>query len=98
LLSLDAAIALARQQNRTLQAARLDVDSAAQELTAFRTQRRPLFDVKVASGTLVAPLSFRFATGVFGTFPSTGPIPPADVTITTNPRISTVVFGASHCP
>jgi outer membrane protein TolC len=93
-LSLDSAVALARQQNRPLQATRLDVDSANLEIMAFRTQRRPLFDVKVASGTLVAPLSFRFATGVFGTLPTTGPIPPTDVTITTNPRLSTVVFAS----
>ena len=94
LLPLEQAVALARQQNRPLQAARLDVDSATHEIEAFRSQRKPLFDVKVASGTLVAPLSFRFAEGVFGTLPSTGPIPPSDVTITTNPRLSTVVFAS----
>ena len=93
-LPLDQAIALARQQNRPLQAARLDVDSATHEIATFRAQRRPLFDVKVATGTLVAPLSFRFAEGVFGTLPTTGPIPPQDVTITTNPRLSTVVFAS----
>ena len=93
-LSLDAAVALARQQNRPLQAARLDVDSAAREVETFRAQRKPIFDVKVATGTLVAPLSFRFAEGVFGTLPATGPIPPVDTTITTNPRLSTVVFAS----
>lgn len=93
-LALDRAIALARQQNRPLQAARLDVDSATREIETFRAQRKPLFDVKVGTGTLVAPLSFRFAEGVFGTLPATGPIPPSDVTITTNPRISTVVFAS----
>ena len=93
-LPLDQAIALARQQNRPLQAARLDVESATNEIAAFRAQRKPLFDVKVATGTLVAPLSFRFAEGVFGTLPTTGPIPPQNVTITTNPRLSTVVFAS----
>lgn len=94
LLTLDQAVALARQQNRPLQVARLDVDSATHEIEMFRAQRKPLFDVKVGTGTLVAPLSFRFAEGVFGTLPTTGPIPPSDVTITTNPRLSTVVFAS----
>ena len=93
-LSLAQAVAIARQQNRPLQAARLDVDSAALEVETFRAQRKPLFDVKVGTGTLLAPLSFRFAEGVFGTLPTTGPIPPADMTITTNPRLSTVIFAS----
>jgi outer membrane protein TolC len=93
-LPLEQAVALARQQNRPLQAARLDVASATHEIETFRAQRKPLFDVKVGTGTVVAPLSFRFAEGVFGTLPSTGPIPPTDVTITTNPRLSTVVFAS----
>ncbi len=93
-LTLDEAVALARRQNRPLQAARLDVDSAAHEVAIFRAQKKPLFDVKVGTGTLVAPMSFRFAEGVFGTLPTTGPIPPSDVTITTNPRLSTVVFAS----
>ncbi len=93
-LPLEQAVALARQQNRPLQAARLDVESATHEIETFRAQRKPLFDVKVGTGTVVAPLSFRFAEGVFGTLPSTGPIPPSDVTITTNPRLSTVVFAS----
>ena len=93
-LLLDQAVAMARQQNRSLQVTRLDVDSATHEIETFRAQRKPLFDVKVASGTLVAPMSFRFAQGVFGTLPTTGPIPPQDTTITTNPRLSTVVFAS----
>jgi len=93
-LPLEQAVAIARQQNRPLQAARLDVESATHEIETFRAQRKPLVDVKVGAGTLVAPLSFRFAEGVFGTLPTTGPIPPSDVTITTNPRLSTVVFAS----
>lgn len=93
-LSLDAALALGRQQNRSLQAERLDAGKADQALAAFRTQRRPLFDVKVVSGSLVAPLSFRFPAGVFGTFPVIGGVPPADTTITTNPRLTTAVVAS----
>jgi outer membrane protein TolC len=98
LLSLDAAVTLARQQNRALHAERLELDKADQEVIAFRTQRRPLFDVKVLSGSLVAPLSFRFPEGVFGSFPVIGGVPPSDTTITTNPRLTTVVVGTVMQP
>lgn len=98
LLSLDAAVALARQQNRPLQAERLGADKADQALAAFRTQRRPLFDVKVVSGSLAAPLSFRFPAGIFGTFPVIGGVPPEDTTITTNPRLTTVVVASVMQP
>lgn len=94
LLSLEAAVRGAEQQNRVLQARRLDVDKATQQLAAVRTQRRPLFDVKMTTGSLVTPLDFRFATGAFGVFPSTGPIPFQDTTVRTNPRLTTFVFAS----
>lgn len=92
LLTLDAALTLAQQQNRVLKAERLGADKADQQLAAFRTQKRPLFDVRVTSGSLLAPLDFRFPAGAFGVFPTTGPIPPAQTTITTNPGLTAVVF------
>lgn len=93
-LPLETAVAEALQQNRPLQAERLGVNRASEELAAFRTKRMPLFDVTVRGGTLIAPLSFRFATGVFGTFPGIGPVPPANTTIDTNPRLTSVVVAS----
>jgi outer membrane protein TolC len=90
-LPLDVAVATALGQNREVQIDRLEVDRAAQDLAAARTRRRPMFDVMVLGGSLVAPLSFRFPEGVFGTFAPIGPVPPADTTITTNPRLTSVV-------
>jgi outer membrane protein TolC len=98
LVTLDAAIALARQQNRPLQAERLGANKADQELAAFRTQRRPLFDVKVVAGSLVAPLSFNFPAGIFGTFPGIGAVPPTDTSITTNPRLTTTLIASVMQP
>jgi outer membrane protein TolC len=92
LLTLEAAIELARQHNRPLMAERLEGDKAAQQLAAFRTQMKPRFDVRVTSGTLLFPMNFQFPLGSFGVFPATGPIPPADTVIASNPRLSTVTF------
>jgi outer membrane protein TolC len=92
MLTLDAAINHARQNNRPLVAERLEVDKAAQRLAAFRTHKKPLFDVRVTSGTLLMPMNFTFPVGSFGVFPTTGPIPPADAVVTSNPRLNSVVF------
>ena len=92
LLTLDAALTLATQQNRVLKAERLGADKAEQQLAAFRTQKRPLFDVRATTGSLLAPLDFRFPAGAFGVFPTTGPIPPAQATITSRPALSAVIF------
>lgn len=97
-LTLDEAVSLARRQNRPLQAQRLGVERAAQQLVAFRAQKKPLFDVKAATGSLVAPLTFRFPTGAFGLFPSIGPVPPAEAAITTNPQLTAVVFASVTQP
>jgi hypothetical protein len=72
ILTLDAAIDYARQHNRPLLADRIEVDKAAQRLAAFRTQKKPLFDVRVTSGTLLFPMNFQFPVGSFGVFPTTG--------------------------
>jgi outer membrane protein TolC len=94
LLSLDSAVALARERNRPLQIVRAEVERARQQLTGYRTRKLPLFDVKIAAGSLVAPLDFRFAAGVFGVSPALGSIPKDDTTITTGPRASAIVFGS----
>lgn len=90
-LTLDDAVAQAMEHNRPARIARLDVDKAENDLRAIRTRRLPNFDVKAISGTLTAPLDFTFKTGVFGTFPQIGPVPGADTTIRTDPRLSTIV-------
>jgi outer membrane protein TolC len=94
ILSLDAAIAGARQQNRVLQARRLEVAKTTQQLASVRSLRRPVFNVKMTTGSLVAPLDFRFGAGSFGVFPSTGPIPFEDTTVTTKPHLSTFLLAS----
>ena len=97
-LTIEEAVAAAQARNRPLAAARHEIAKAGSDLAAMRTNRRPKLDVTAISGTLVSPLTFSFATGVFGTFPSTGPVPGQDTRISTNPRFSTVVFARGVQP
>lgn len=98
ILLLPDAVAMARAQNRPLQAIRLDVEKAALDAAAFRTKRRPVFDVSGRNGTLLAPFDFIFPAGTFGVFPSTGPIPPEDATVRNLPGLKAVVFASVTQP
>ena len=91
-LPLSTAITLAREQNRALQAVRLDVTKAEQDAAALRTRLRPNFDVTVLSGALLGALDFEFKAGALGAFPATGPIPSIDTRISTSPQFHGVVL------
>lgn len=98
LLTLNAAIALARENNTGLRAQRLEADKRREQVIAFRSQRRPVFDLKVVSGTLLAPFSFRFPQGSLGASASVGQIPPEPATITTRPGVSAIVYASITQP
>ena len=80
-LSLDGALELAVENNRQLQAARLEVDKAAENVAVARLRRLPVFETEVTSSQLLTPVGFSFPRGAFGEFASTGPIPATDTTV-----------------
>jgi outer membrane protein TolC len=80
-LSLDRAIRLAADDNRQLQAARLQVRKADTDMAAARTRRMPMFDAEVTASQLLTPVDFAFPRGAFGDFPGTGPISAADTAV-----------------
>src|SRR5262245_22908565 len=82
-LSLDAAIRMAVEHNRSLESARLQVAKAEEELAAAKTRRLPAFDVTLFASQLLTRVDFPFPQGAFGAFPGTGPIPATDTTVTT---------------
>lgn len=85
-LSLDAAVAMALEHNRSMQNARLEVEKADDAVRAARTQRLPTIDVNVMATELLTPVEFTFPRGAFGDFPATGPIPSAEAIISTPRR------------
>lgn len=87
-LTLDAAVRLAFENNRSLAAARLQVEKATEELLADKTRRLPSFKSTVSASQLLTPVNFSFPAGAFGTFPGTGPIPASDTNITTPRNIN----------
>lgn len=71
-LSLDEAVALALQHNRSLESAD-QVAKAEEDLAIARTWRLPKFSVEAQAAQLLRPVDVRFSQGAFGTFPTIGP-------------------------
>jgi outer membrane protein TolC len=93
-LSLDEAIAIAVDQNRTLANATLAAEDADHDVASARTRLLPSFKVETQFSQLLTPVDITFARGAFGDFPATGPVPSTDTTLTT-PRKLTTVLNAS---
>ena len=82
-LSLDEAVALAMQNNRTLQNAELQATKAQEDIDTARSRRYPQFKFEAQAAQLLRPVEVNFDQGAFGTYPGIGPIPGTDTTITT---------------
>jgi outer membrane protein TolC len=97
-LTLDEAAQMALANSRLVKIAQLDVRKAVEDAAALKTRRRPNFDVKVLSGSLLGPLKLTFEPGSIGTFPSTGPIPARQTQVGSNPRLVTLVYATVAQP
>ena len=92
-LSLDAAVRMAVENNRSLQAARLQIEKADEDLAVARTRRLPAFETTAQSSMLLSPVKFSFPQGAFGDYPGTGPIPATDTTVE-SPRQPTFMLSS----
>ena len=97
-LTLDQAIALALRNNRLVSNAALDVEKSRIDLSIMRTRRLPIFDMSLYASQLLTPVSFEFKEGVFGTFPSIGPVPGRDTKIVTPRRPNELVLANATQP
>ena len=88
-LTLEEAVALALKQNRLVKNASLGVEKMGDQISSTKTLRLPQFQVSVTPAYSVLPIDLTFPAGAFGNFPTTGPIPPTDTTLRTNPQYST---------
>ena len=85
LLTLEDAMRLALDHNRSIERAALGARSAEDSITAAKTQRLPVFKFSSTTGILLTQPTITFEKGAFGSYPGIGPIPGTDTTIT-SPR------------
>jgi outer membrane protein TolC len=88
-LTLEEAVALALKQNRHVKNAALDVEKVGDQIASTKTLRLPQFQVSVTPAYSLIPIDVTFPAGAFGNSSTTGPIPPTDTTLRTNPQYST---------
>lgn len=87
LLTLDAAVAEAQQNNRQIKISNQSVLLANDEILAAKTQRYPQFNVQLTGSGLLTAVHVDVPKGVFGLV-GTSPVPTENSVITTNPKFS----------
>jgi len=86
-LTLSQALDLARQHNRQIMIAGLEVKAAQQRTAAAKTGLLPHITIQGLAGRLVEPVKTHFPAGIFGTVNGT-PVPTHDANVTTGDRFS----------
>jgi outer membrane protein TolC len=97
-LSLEEAIALGLENNRTVANAALQVEKADHDTANARSYRLPSFKVETQGSQLLKPIDVSFDRGVFGEFPGIGPVPATDTIIRTPARLNFLVTAEAQQP
>jgi outer membrane protein TolC len=98
ILTLDRAIDVALRNNRSGQNARLEAGKADDRTAAARTHLLPGFKLTAGISQPLTAFDTTFEKGVFGTFPTTGPIPNEDTVIRSSTKPTALIVGQLSQP
>ena len=90
-MTLEQAISLALENNRTVKNAHLDVDKAQAQVAVNKTHRLPSFNSYVLGSRQLSHIDLKFERGALGTLDGT-PIPTEDTTIRSPGRFSALII------
>src|SRR5262249_46348874 len=82
-LTLDRAIELAIEHNRSLQNSGHEIEKAQDRVNATRTRQYPNMNLYVLGSQQLTSFNFTLEKGVLGNYPGTGPLPAEDVHLST---------------
>src|SRR5689334_4807275 len=91
-LTLDNAIKLAIENNRSAKNARIEVEKQTDNLATAKTHRLPTFKLDSLVSQPLSTFDTHFDKGVFGTYPGIGPVPFEDTTITSSTKPTAVTL------
>jgi outer membrane protein TolC len=97
-LTLNDAVALAVKENRNVQISALDVAKAGEATEATKTARLPQFNAYILGGESLTPIDFTIPRGALGVYPSTGPIPAQNATISTPQNFNALIYASAAQP
>lgn len=98
ILTLDKAIELGLENNRSTKNARLEAAKSDDHLAATRTRLYPGFKLSGGVSKPLTTFDTTFEKGVFGTFPGTGPIPNEDTVITSSTKPNAAIVAQLSQP
>ena len=85
-LTLNRAISLALENNRSAKNAKLEVEKAGDKVAQLRTRRLPSLKLTSLVSQPLSTFETRFEKGVFGTYPGIGPVPAETTFITSSTK------------
>jgi outer membrane protein len=97
-LTLNDAVALAVKENRNVQISALDVAKAGESTAETKTARLPQFNAYILGGESLTPIDFTIPRGALGVYPSTGPIPAQNATISTPQNFNALIYASAAQP
>ena len=97
-LMLNDAVALAVKENRNVQISALDVAKAGEVAEETKTNRLPQFNAYILGGETLTPIDFTIPRGALGVYPTTGPIPAQNSSISTPRNFNAFVFLSAAQP
>lgn len=97
-LIIDDAVALAMKGNRQVQSSALDVARVREGKAAVKTQQFPQLSLYFLGGESLRSINFTIPRGVFGVYPSTGPIPRRASRISTPQSFNEFLVGQAAQP
>ena len=97
-LTLDGAVTLALQYNRLVKNSVLEAQKYDFQVSTSRSKRKPQFQFAMLGGELLHSFDFTFEKGVFGTYPSVGPIPGTNAKVHTPAVFTTYMTGSIDQP
>ena len=97
-LTMNDAVALAVKENRSVRISALDVAKASEVVAETKTARLPQFNAYILGGEALTPIDFTIPRGALGVYPSTGPIPAQNATISTPQNFNALIYGSAAQP
>ena len=97
-LTLDEAVNLALQRNRSIGKSVLEAKEYNDEIAAARTKRWVKFQVSSTTGIMLMQPTLRFDRGAFGDYAGLGPIPATSTTVSSPRKLTAILSSEAALP
>jgi outer membrane protein TolC len=97
-LTLNDAVALAVKENRNVQISALDVAKAGESIAETKALRLPQLSASILAGESLTPIDFNIPKGALGVYPTVGPIPAQNATISTPQNFNALIYASAAQP